>query len=194
MRSTGQLVNRNPDLSFATLAYTVSAASCFGSLVLRSGSLVLRSAVPVRGLRRSSSTASGRRQLPLAPGGELAMDFRCSPFYPPSSRCNSLHRSAWIREAMEHGMSLLASTWGQNTNATPLRSQPRPWQHRPRLRPHLHLRLRLRTAAATAIAVAACAQPQLPPSRVHLPTRLAAAPPLTSASPHTPSRTSVPVC
>ena len=52
-------------------------ASCFGSLVLRSGSLVLRSAVHVRGLRRSSSSV---RSAPaaLAPGGELALNLHAT--------------------------------------------------------------------------------------------------------------------
>eukprot|EP00964_Phaeocystis_antarctica_P095115 scaffold61686_cov69-Phaeocystis_antarctica.AAC.1 len=56
-------------------------------------------------LRASQCDAVTRilRRVSSARLGCSLAEIRCQPFYPPSSRCNSLHRSTWIREAMEHG-------------------------------------------------------------------------------------------
>ena len=61
-----------------------SAASCFAPAASCSAARYLYGAFVV------AAAASGRRQLPLAPGGELAMDFGCTLiFMPPNSNSNS---------------------------------------------------------------------------------------------------------
>ena len=94
-------------LASADVAYAVSAASCFGSLVLRSGSLVLRSAY-LYGAFVVAAAASGRCQLPLALVGELALNLHATKLKLELPRAMSASTSLSRRMASRYPSSATA--------------------------------------------------------------------------------------